>query len=405
MSETPGEPEANPPSGETPEQEPVRCPKCDFVLQEENERCLMCGEPVDPAWFLPIDVQAGAADAQPAAESDRDQENKKVERKDETTEAQVEKRLLPWSSEVVETDQLANDDDESPASAVGQDIAAGAQKVPFKRVSSSTGSALSSSLPTVPRLSPRFGLTLFALLFTIIVGFFVYRNPGALPIVLIASPTPQAIAAPPTATPTATFVPTEILTTPTESATPTVTSTPSPTVTPLPPREHTLESGQTLVGLAFLYGITQQSIEVVNSMSAETTLFEGQTILIPWPTPTPPLEPIAIQFGDETIVVEPNCPPFYEIQEGDSLSALAARNGLPVDAVLQMNFLNEESIVRPGDQICVPRLVEGLILIPTPGPSPTPAPTFTPAGPRPLFPQDGASFAGADTDLAAVVRG
>ena len=89
-------------------------------------------------------------------------------------------------------------------------------------------------------------------------------------------------------------------------------------------------------------------------------IFEGQEILIPWPTATPPLGPIAVQVGEETIVVDPaNCPPFYEIKEGDNLFQLAAERGIPLDAMLEINYRTIDSILKPGDIICIPEVTNG----------------------------------------------
>jgi LysM repeat protein len=98
------------------------------------------------------------------------------------------------------------------------------------------------------------------------------------------------------------------------------------------------------------------------------------------------------------LIIDPSvCPPFYQIQEGDSLFGLASANDIPLNALLEMNYLTIDSIVQPGLPICIPQISESAIFLPTPGPSPTPAPTQPPTGPEPLYPPDGLSHAAADT--------
>ncbi|MDJ0755606.1 MAG: LysM peptidoglycan-binding domain-containing protein [Ardenticatenaceae bacterium] len=224
----------------------------------------------------------------------------------------------------------------------------------------------------------------------ICVGVVAYFAPAAVPVVWVLSPTAQAtseILPSPTTTPS----PSATLTaTPEISPTPTITPTPLPTNTPQPPRTHTIESGQTLVGLALLYDLTLDSIFNLNNFNNETLVFAGQEVLIPWPTATPPLQAIAVEIGEATLIVDPSvCPPFYEIQEGDSLFFIAVQNDVPLDALLELNFLTLDDVVRPGDVICVPNVIEGGFLPPTPGPSPTPTPTAAPTGPQLLYPASG----------------
>jgi hypothetical protein len=54
-----------------------------------------------------------------------------------------------------------------------------------------------------------------------------------------------------------------------------------------------------------------------------------------------------------------------------------------MDLLMRVNRLTEQSIVQPGDTICIPEIIHGDVLPPTPGPSPTPAP---PASHRPAPP-------------------
>lgn len=315
----------------------VRCPHCDFLQTEIVERCLMCGTALEAEIFL-TDAER-AEIAQKAVEAAKAEKVKQAKR---------------------------------------------------------------TSRQFYSRPTPVFGLSVFFALFTLAVGGYGFFNPSAIPIALLPSvtPTETPLIVVPTETPTSTSTSTPLVTnTPTPTLVPTETLTPLPTNTPQPLRTYEVLAGQTLVGIASLFGYTLESIFEANGYTdADPIVFEGQEILIPWPTATPPLQPILYDIGGQTLVIDPSsCPPFYEIQEGDSLFALASSNDIPLDAMLEMNYLTVDSIVQPGDPICIPQILEGPIFLPTPGPSPTPAPTQPPTGPAPLYPPDGFAHAAGET--------
>ena len=64
----------------------------------------------------------------------------------------------------------------------------------------------------------------------------------------------------------------------------------------------------------------------------------------------------------------PTPPTTYQVQEGDSLWSIAAKNNLTVDQLLDYNNLTENSFIVPGDELTI-RQVE---------PSPTPTGQATP---------------------------
>jgi LysM repeat protein len=216
----------------------------------------------------------------------------------------------------------------------------------------------------------------------------------------VAEPTPRPtrdVLASSGLTATPTSLPTEP---PTETETPSPTNTPAPTNTPLPtntprpPRFHNVETGESLIGISLRYGgITVDSIAEANSLDLNNPLIQvGQDIIIPWPSPTPPLQAIVAEVGEDKVLVDPSvCPPFYEIKEGDTLFQLAAVNRVPLEAMLAINYLTIDSVLQPGDVICIPNVEIGGILPPTPGPSPTPSLTPPPPGPRLLYPAPGAT--------------
>jgi LysM repeat protein len=100
-------------------------------------------------------------------------------------------------------------------------------------------------------------------------------------------PTPTSTRRPPTFTPTltatpsappsATGTPTPI---PTNTPVPTATPEPPPTATPPVVTTHVVRPGDTLGNIAFVYGVTVDSIRQTNALTSDT-LFAGQVLTIP----------------------------------------------------------------------------------------------------------------------------
>jgi LysM repeat protein len=237
-----------------------------------------------------------------------------------------------------------------------------------------------------------FLLTAVFTLFIFLLGSLVLRYQG--PVDAFAFlPTPSPVPPTATMTPTPTTTPTE---TPIASETPTLTATPAPTETPAPERLHILVSGQTLIGLSLIYNVSPDSIASANGFTIDAPVQAGQSLVVPWPTPTPPLEPVAIDMNGESVIADPAGCPRHQIQTGESMASIANQYGLNLDLLLRVNRLPNDVIVQPGQTVCIPEIKVGVELPPTPGPSPTPAPTQVPAGPQLLYPTEGTALAEPD---------
>lgn len=156
----------------------------------------------------------------------------------------------------------------------------------------------------------------------------VITKPTATVVIPTATPTPTQERLTPTPIPTATPV----------AATPEPTSTPTPEPTPI---IHTLQSGDTLIGLARKYGVTVQAIQEANGITDPRGLLVGQQIIIP-------TDPEA-RLGAGTPTPEPTPPPisispltFWE--QADTLWVLgqaSLKDGDPVeDVALQIDLLD-----------------------------------------------------------------
>lgn len=352
------ESETLPPQGADAEKPLRRCPTCDTVVSAEATQCLMCGN------LLHVTSEPAPEPAPP------------IEALPEPDEA------LPDHNEA--TPELAK----TPALPLGAAI-----RPTFPK--------LAPKLPPMPQQKHRWRLTAVQMLtavFTltlIVIAILILRfqSPHTA-VALFPSVTPI----PPTssATPTWTPWPSE---TPRPSVTPTITLIPAPTDTPQPPQNHQVTSGETLIGLSLRYRVSPESIAGANGFNVEAPIQVGQTLLIPWPTATPPLVPVAQEINGEVVIADPTDCQRYEVQLGDSLSGIAARFDVDFRLFLRVNRLTEEYILQRGDTLCIPEIVYGGSLPPTPGPSPTPSPTSPLPGPNLLYPVDGATVEPPDAPI------
>ncbi len=330
-----------------------RCPACDTVAAPNATLCLMCGarlEPtVPPAREAALELES-EPEPQPAPEIEPTSEPDtavSIPTPDPMPEIQAFKRVAP-----------------QPTTAV-PDAPEVVESVMRER-----------QTPLVTIMTAVF----FAVIL-VLGGLILQYQSGEVSMVI--APSPTSIPATITFTPTWTPLPTE---TSPPTLTPTITPTPAPTDTPRPPRTHTVSSGETLIGISLQYRISPESIAAANGIDTTTQVQLNQALLIPWPTPTPPLEVIAAEINGETVIVDPTGCDLYQVQEGDSIVGIASRFGVPFDLLAQVNRITDPSLLQPGDPVCIPEIVYGQSLPPTAGPSPTPTETLPPPGPQLLYP-------------------
>ena len=194
----------------------------------------------------------------------------------------------------------------------------------------------------------------------------------------------------PTATPTIT--PTLTPTTTPTPLTPTPTDAPLPTPTPL---SYVVQIGDTCAGIAYSFGISIQSIVLLNNLPADcNTLFEGQQLFIPHPTPTVTALPTSTLSPAEA--TEQACEKVaYTVQENDTLSNIAAAYDVPMSVIREYNGLSSDTVFM-GLPLVIPLCERN----PTPGPTPTNTPPPPYAAPNLLLPSDGASLTATDETVS-----
>jgi LysM repeat protein len=182
---------------------------------------------------------------------------------------------------------------------------------------------------------------------------------------------------------------------PTVALTATVTITPTPTTqppteTPVPtptPLSYKVASGDSCSTIAFRFGISIQSIVLLNDLPAACdTLFIGQDLMIPQPTPTATALPTAtLSEADATRAACGEVE--YTVQDNDTLSSISINYAVSIAVLKEYNGLVNDT-VRSGQVINIPLCQRQA----TPGPSPTPTPPPPYTAPNLLLPADGTAF-------------
>lgn len=193
----------------------------------------------------------------------------------------------------------------------------------------------------------------------------------------------RARSSPPTVTPTLAHTPTSPPTT-RPSDTPAPVVTPAAQSTPLPFRRHTVESGDTLSGIAQQYGTTVEDIQSLNDLGNSEILQIGQILLIPaaGATAIPPTSPPPGPTPGTVIHV---------VQSGETLLGIAQRYGVSMLVIQQMNNITDPETLQVGQQLYIP---VGPTATATIGPPPTQTPLAKYSPPPLLSPLDREEFRG-----------
>jgi LysM repeat protein len=121
---------------------------------------------------------------------------------------------------------------------------------------------------------------------------------------------------------------------------------------------YTIVSGDTISGIAQRYGLTTAGLLAANNLSRTSIIYPGQTITLSGSsiaiTPVSNVTPSDPPSTPPTSTPAPVINNTYTIRSGDTITAIAARFGVGVDAVLGANGLSRASIIYAGRTLTIP---------------------------------------------------
>jgi LysM repeat protein len=151
-------------------------------------------------------------------------------------------------------------------------------------------------------------------------------------------------------TPTPTATPTF---TPTVTATPTPSPTPPPTTTPTPQvTTYIVRAGDTLSLIAAQFGVPVEAVMEANELTNHM-IQVGQELVIPIESGGPSSSPEAGETSGPEATSQPETMT-YVVQAGDSLSAIAQRFDVPIEAVMEVNGITNPDSIREGQELLIP---------------------------------------------------
>jgi len=220
--------------------------------------------------------------------------------------------------------------------------AAARQRDVTASVATEAGTTVASAVPatyrvtggdTVSGIAARYGLATASVLALNGLGWKSLIFPGQVLQLVKAGTTTPAPATPPTSTP----------------------PTASPSTT------YTVTRGDTISRIAARFGVSTQSVLTANKLGWSSIIYPGQKVVIPGastPTPSPvvDVEPVVElePVSDVTPITTPTPSTSYLIKSGDTITSIAARFGVSVQAILTANGLSMSSIIYAGRTLTIP---------------------------------------------------
>ncbi|XAS68957.1 LysM peptidoglycan-binding domain-containing protein [Micrococcaceae bacterium Sec5.7] len=117
---------------------------------------------------------------------------------------------------------------------------------------------------------------------------------------------------------------------------------------------YTVKSGDTLGAIAARHGVRLAQVLSSNGLNMGSIIYPGQKIKIGTGAAAPGS---AVKPASSSPAVKPAAPASsgsYTIKSGDTLSAIAARHGVNLSAILSANRISVSTIIYPGNKLVIP---------------------------------------------------
>jgi len=120
--------------------------------------------------------------------------------------------------------------------------------------------------------------------------------------------------------------------------------------------EYTVQSVDYLIGIAKKLNVGFRDLLTVNQLTPTSPLYPGDVLKVPTTKLAAKAAPTAAAPPATTVLAAPTAQPpvSYTVQEGDALLGIAKRYGLKYGAILKLNGITLDAMLRPGDTLLLP---------------------------------------------------
>ena len=127
-----------------------------------------------------------------------------------------------------------------------------------------------------------------------------------------------------------------------------------PPAAPAASTSYTIQRGDTISAIAQRHGLSTPTVLAANGLSWSSIIYPGQTLAIPGAAATPAAPVAAAPVEPAPATPPPPASATYTVRGGDTVSGIAQRHGISVQAVFAANGLGWSSIIYPGQTLAIP---------------------------------------------------